>query len=527
MSRYATGLAQQSIYNPLRAGGSFFLGLTVLCFAAAVGLALWQFKIVAVLSIMNRVVPVILIVLGFEILINGVFDIYRPRIEGLYSRASFDSRILGIINEPGRVFKTAAGAIDYQFGFNVSETWFYKLLEKAIIPLVLFSSAILYLMSSFVVIAPDEKAVIEHFGNSVDVQGNKRILEPGLAIKWPWPIDIVRKYPVKKVKQVNIGFVPALKPDGSIDIKPRLWEKSHYKKEYNLLVATPQSDTQSDESGAIPVSLIRAAVPVQYVVNDIYAFLYNHQKPQQVLEDICYRELTRFAAASRIEADEDENLEKSLLGAGRAPARKILSANIQAAADAANLGIKVVFVGLEGIHPPPEVALDYQKVVGAVQKKQALILNAHAIRNLQLSELAGSVDAANDLYKLVGQYQDARMQKDDKKIDLLAKELDDAFANAKGDIFKKLRTAQSYAYQRSEIAAATGKRFASQLKAYQAGPNYFKNIQRLLVLEEALKNTRKYIVVADKNDTQVFIVDLQEKLAPSLYDLGGIEENAQ
>jgi hypothetical protein len=38
---------------------------------------------------------------------------------------------------------------------------------------------------------------------------------------------------------------------------------------------------------------------------------------------------------------------------------------------------------------------------------------------------------------------------------------------------------------------------------------------------------RKYLVVADTNDTQVFIVDVKEKLVPSLYDITGLEESSE
>ncbi|MHC4412022.1 MAG: hypothetical protein ACYSW6_03445 [Planctomycetota bacterium] len=51
--------------------------------------------------------------------------------------------------------------------------------------------------------------------------------------------------------------------------------------------------------------------------------------------------------------------------------------------------------------------------------------------------------------------------------------------------------------------------------------------QRLSVLEEALDKIRKYVVVADMNDTQVFIIDLKEKLTPDLYDLVGLEESSR
>ena len=33
--------------------------------------------------------------------------------------------------------------------------------------------------------------------------------------------------------------------------------------------------------------------------------------------------------------------------------------------------------------------------------------------------------------------------------------------------------------------------------------------------------------VADQNDTQVTIIDLQENLAPSIYEMGAIEESSR
>ena len=168
-----------------------------------------------------------------------MLDIYRPRLKDQYSRAAFDSRLLGVINEPGGIFRTAATAIDYQFGFKVSQTWFYKLLEKAIVPLILFAGATVYLLSCIVVVAPNEEAIIEHFGNPRDQAGQVRLIGPGLTFKWPWPVDIAHKYPTKKIMELNIGFVPKVDPKTGERIRePLLWGKSHYEVEHNVLVAS-------------------------------------------------------------------------------------------------------------------------------------------------------------------------------------------------------------------------------------------------------------------------------------------------
>jgi regulator of protease activity HflC (stomatin/prohibitin superfamily) len=524
ISRYATGMSGQIQWKPLRAGGSLLLAVALLCFALAITLALAQFKIFLPLSVIRWTIPVLLVVLGVETALNVVLDIYRPRLKDQYSRAAFDSRLLGAINEPGGIFRTAATAIDYQFGFKVSQTWFYKLLEKAIVPLILFAGATVYLLSCIVVVAPNEEAIIEHLGNPRDQAGQVRLIGPGLTFKWPWPVDIAHKYPTKKIMELNIGFVPKVDPKTGERIRESLlWGKSHYEIEHNVLVASTHT-AGKETQGAVPISFVKANIPVQYKVKDLYAFLYNHQDSARLLESICYRQLANFAAGATIDVDNETDIQRSLLGAGRAEAKRLLTERIQAAADKTGLGVEITFLGLQGIHPPPEVAPDYQRVIGAIQKKQALVLAAQAQRNKTLSNLAGSVEDADKLYDLATQYQKAQDENNTVRIEKLGGDIDLAFSQAKGEIFETLRQAQGYEFEKATLAKATSEHFQSQLQAYRAAPEIYKHQLALGVYEEIPKNIRKYIIVADQNDTQVTIIDLQEKLTPSLYELGGFEE---
>jgi len=528
ISRYATGMSAQPEWKPLRAGGSSLLGVAVLCFALAVILALvYLFNFHTPVNIIAMIIPALLVVLGVETALNLIMDIYRPRLKGRYSRSAFDSRLLGVINEPGGILRSAADAIDYQFGFKASQTWFYKLLEQAIVPLVLFGAVTLYLLSSVVVVEPDEQAIIEHLGNPLNKAGEIRLVDSGLALKWPWPIDIAYKYPTKMISEISVGFIPKVDPKtGEVERTPLLWGEKHYEEEYQLLVASEQIGTGS-MAGTVPVSLVIAAVPVQYRIKDLYSYIYNHNEPVKLLGSICYRELTKFAASAKIETGDQQDNEDNLLGTGRARAGRILTERIQNAVNEQDLGIEVVFVGLQGIHPPPEVAADYQKVIGAVQKKQALILNAQAERNKTLGPIVGSVDKTEKLYELWLKYQHAEDTDSLEDIERLVKQLDHSFEEAKGTIFKTLRESQSYAFKKEVLARATGDRFAEQLKAYRAAPEIYLQEQRLSMLEEALGDIRKYVVVADQNDTQITIIDLQEKLAPSIYESGAIEESRE
>ena len=526
-SRYATGMSAETPWKPLRAGGSYLLATALLGFFLAISLALQQFKYPQGLAVLNYLIPAILIVLGVEILLNAVLDIYRPRVAGEYSRAAYDSRILGLINEPGGILHTVAHTIDYQFGFQVSQTWFYKLLEKAILPLILFALLVLYLMSSFVVIDAGHAGVIERYGAPVRENGSGspiRAFGPGLHLKLPWPIDQVYVYPTEQIQQFSIGYEAGEEdtPKGAY-----LWGEKHYAEEYNLLVAVETDGTDRDQ-GAVPVSIVQANVPVLYRIRDIGNFLYNHRDSQALLEAICYRELTRYAASAKIETDDADasaNGKKSLLGAGRMEASNALKQRIQAAVDDAGLGVDIVLLGLQGVHPPAEVAKEYENVVAAVQEKQAAILSAQAEKNRILTELGGSIEAVDALYDLAMEYERSKTQGNEVRKEALEEQLQEMFRTVEGTVFKTLREAESYAFDRVSQARGKGIRFAGQVKAYKASPEIYKKIQRLMVLEEALDNVRKYVVVADKEDDQVYIVDLQEKLTQSLYDMDlGLEE---
>ncbi len=532
LSRYATGMSAEPHWKPLRAGGSYLLGIAVVCFALAIGLAAVHFQHYLSVRTIAYAIPILLIVLGIETTLNVVLDIYRPRLKDQYSRTAFDSRLLGIINEPGGVFRSAAAAIDYQFGFEVSQTWFYKLLEKAIVPLILFSAVTLYLASCILVVGPDEQAIVERFGNPLTSDEEVRLAKPGIHFKLPWPIDIARNYPTKEINEIYVGYVPNTDPKTGIVIPETslLWGRTHYKEEQSFLVASEYPGQPSDE-GAPPVGLIKANIPVQYRIKDLYTYVYNNSDPARLLANICYQELTRFTASAKVEV-EDATLaqnegDESLFGAGRTRAKEVLFERIRQAADDQDLGIEVVFVGLQGIHPPPEVAPDYEAVIGAIQEKQALVLNAEAERNWTLSTLVGSVAKASGLVDLAAAYQQAQAQENQEEIERLGRELDKAFDQAKGDVYTILAEAKSYAYAEATLAKARGERFAGQLKAYRAAPTYFPRQQRLAVFEEAFPGIRKYIVVADANDSQVTIVDLQDKPGVSLLDMmAGTQESS-
>jgi regulator of protease activity HflC (stomatin/prohibitin superfamily) len=215
----------------------------------------------------------------------------------------------------------------------------------------------------------------------------------------------------------------------------------------------------------------------------------------------------------------------SILGAGREAAARELAERMQTAADTAGLGIEIVLVNLQGVHPPPDVAKDYQDVIASVQERQAAILNAEAERNRIQTELAGSIRQADRLLEL-GRQEQAEAGSGDAGAEV-SRAFQEALADARGEAYETLRAAEAYRFERARLAEATGQRFQNQLKAYRASKDIYRHLQRLLVLEGGLKTARKYVVVANEDDQQIFIIDLEESLGGGILDFDLLKQEGK
>ena len=133
-SRYSTGMGSRVQWRPLRATGGYMLaGAAAIGASALAMLAAWQ-GYQQLDYWVATAAATLMMVLSIELLINFVLDKFRPRLPGQEPRLCFDSRLLNLLAEPDRVGHSLADAVNYQFGFEVSRTWFYRLLVKSFVP---------------------------------------------------------------------------------------------------------------------------------------------------------------------------------------------------------------------------------------------------------------------------------------------------------------------------------------------------------------------------------------------------------
>lgn len=468
LGKYAARFARLEGQRLLRPAAGYLLLGGYLSLIAAVSLVARYFQYGWLDLLLSRALCVLLTLVAVENLLTLVLEIYRPRVSRAAARVLYESRLIGLLGEPEGILSTAAHALDYQFGFKVSETWFYRVLERTLAWIILAQIGILLLSTCFVFIQPGEQALLERFGQPV---AGREVIGPGAHFKWPWPVDQVYRYPTWKIQSFNVGFLPNDQDGHSDAERTVVWTRQHYKEEFNFPVASAEitpgaADGPQDDNAAPPVNLLTASIPVQFQVTNLAQWARGHVNGQELLERAATREVLRHLVSVDI---------FDIMSTGRAPAADELRRRIQASADRLNLGVRILLVGLQDIHPPVKVAPSFEKVIGAQQEKEAKILTALG---------------------------------DQAKTNALA--LGEAVAvTNRAAAFAALRTAQAH---------AQAAQFTNQLTAFAAAPTVFPQRTLLLTLERAIGGARKY-VLATTNVQEFIQLNLEEKIRQDMLDL--------
>lgn len=462
LGKYSTTLARLEENRLLRPPASYLLLCAYICFVITAAVAGVQLGFAGVDLYAAWAMVAVLGLIAVETLIHFILEIYRPRVKGKVGRPLYESRLVGLMAQPEGLLTTAAQALDYQFGFKVSETWFYRFLEKALAWIVLVQLALLWLSTCLVFIGPGEQGLIERFGRPLE---NRAVLEPGVHVKLPWPLDKVYRERTREVQTFNIGFVPDKEAEKTV-----LWTVKHYQEEFNLLVASRNSSaagsTNAPSERGAPVDLLTVSIPVQYRIEDLRAWAYNHVDAGKLLEKIATREVVRYLVGVDL---------FDIMSTGRAKAAQELQERIQRRADDLKLGVRIVVVGLHDIHPPVKVAKKFEEVNSARQEIEAEI---HKARGYAAKTLA----------------------------------------LASAEAIKRIREAEAYSNRVVIARRAEAAQFTNQMAAFKASPEAYTLRAYLSALERGATNSRKYIVTTT-NAQDVIQLNLEDKIRPDLQEV--------
>lgn len=197
------GASREKSCRWLRPSGAwmFLAGLLYLLAACALFLEYFQKATLTADITIGRVGMVTLGILAVEMLLSFVIEFYRPRMPGEEERPLPESRLLALFTEPGGVARNVAASLDYQFGFQVSEAWFYHFLERTVVPLLVLMFLAFWLQTCLVVVETEHNGIREMFGRVVSTTP----LPPGLYCKLPTPFERIYRFPVEHVQEIVVG----------------------------------------------------------------------------------------------------------------------------------------------------------------------------------------------------------------------------------------------------------------------------------------------------------------------------------
>ena len=496
--RFVAGMAKQSAWNLLNAGAAAAVAASLI----GLGLAVAHFLSAVVgttagLRVLPIVLDVFMLALGVEVLLNFVLSAYRPRKPGEFVRPAFDSRVLAFVAAPDRIAQSISEAVNYQFGFDVSGTWFYKLLSRSLAILLLLGVVVGWLMSSLQVVNPDERALVLRNGRLTETSGGGTSVGPGLVVSLPWPFSELLRFPASALNQIDAGDVRVGEQEPVI-----LWTTQRTADvEYFVVRAT-------DGAGADAVSelaLLSVEVPVQYRVSDLERYVMLAQDAPPIFDEQLgrlrddperfRRELLR-SIASRVAWQElASHSVDEVLGSARAEIADRVMTAVQREFDRASGegAIEVVFTGLVGAAPEAETANAFEGVVSADSDRQARIERARAQEIAALAEVAGTVEQAeriiaalNERDRMLNAGERDRLEPLEERIIELIQasggQASQVIERARAERWAKLLGARSQLVQSRGLSAS-----------YEAAPRLFRTSRRLELLRQLAAESRVWI----------------------------------
>ena len=271
-----------------------------------------------------------------------------------------------------------------------------------------------WLATGFYIIGPDELGVVQRFGKVVYTT------TPGPHWHMPTPVETVITPRVTQVKRLEIGF--------------------------RTISAGPPARYQAIPLESLMLTgdenIVDAQFIVQYRIKDPVTYLFNVFDQTKTVRDAAEASMREIIGKSMID---------EVLTVGKFKIQQETKALLQEILNRYHVGVAVVAVQLQNVHPPKAVIEAFKDVASAKENKIKLINESQGYQN-----------------------------------DILPK--------AKGKAAQMLNQAQATKAEAVNIAQGDAARFLSNLRGYQQAPSVTRKRMYLETMEKVLANVDKIII---------------------------------
>ena len=288
-------------------------------------------------------------------------------------------------------------------------------IKQGNILLIIVGIVVLWLGTGvFFMVGPDEQGVVLQFGRYT------RTAQPGLNFKFPAPIETVKKTKVTKVRREEIGFRIS-------DPGP----PARYRD------VPSESLMLTGDENIIDIDLV-----VQYKISNAEDYLFQVRRQRKAIRDAAEAAIREVVGRSIID---------KVLTVGKFEIQNETRELIQNILNNYSMGIQIVAVQLQDVHPPKQVIDAFKDVVSAKEDRERLINEAQGYKNAVIPE-------------------------------------------TRGKAAQVLRMAEAYREEKVNKAEGDAKKFESILQEYNKAKSITRKRLYIETMEEILPGIEKYIV---------------------------------
>ena len=236
-------------------------------------------------------------------------------------------------------------------GITMRGLWSMKLIKQIVPYTVIAVAALFWISTGIVQVESYQEAAVYRMGVL-----QPETLKPGIHLTLPAPFDKVEYYDTQKVNKVSIGYVANEDMDN-------LWTGTHGSSEHKLLLG--------DGNELVSINL-----KIEYKINDLHTYITKSSAPASVLEAHAYDLITQRVIVTNLE---------TLLAVDRGAFTSEFKEDLVENIEKHNIGIEIVSVVMESIHPPLDIANIYQGVIGAEIEAEETVKRAEDAAEVTLT----------------------------------------------------------------------------------------------------------------------------------------------
>ena len=359
-----------------------------------------------------------------------------------------------------------------------------------ILKVIMIALVVVFVVSGFRTIEPDEQALVLRFGK-IRGAGEEKLLEPGLHWVLPYPIHEIIKIPVGKKVNLPINSFwyyqksDELLPEGP-ENRPRIEPVLYPVRDGYCITRNEKQSKDAIETGG-DYNIVHCKWQLTYQIDDPEEFFRNVYvatlKPGEVYFDVITQSvrplLKSLTEDAVVTAMVNYTIDEALLSREKIPrhVHKLLQAKL----DAVKSGIKVVSIQLTDIVWPRQVNFAFQASITASQMSQMAISRAKGLAENTLNEAAGPVAE-----ELLAALQDETVTEEEKEV---------LWSQLAGEAQGEIAGARAYRRKVVESARANARYLQTILPEYRERPE--------LVIQNIYKDAIEYVL--SRSDEKIIV----------------------